>query len=173
MMEQFFAYVRSGALVFGGGHVVLPLLETEFVERGWVGKDQFLAGYGAAQAVPGPLFTFASFLGVSQEVGFSGLHGAIIATVAIFLPSFLLLFGVLPFWDRLRSIGRIQAALWAVNASVVGLLLAALYDPVIKNSVVDAKSAAFAATAYIALAVWRLPVAWIVFVGAIAGMLIL
>jgi len=118
-------FYRSGSLVFGGGHVVLPLLEKEVVANGMISKDVFLAGYGAAQAVPGPLFTFAAFLGASS----GGIFGAILAIIAIFLPAYLLVIGFLPFWQRLRQNKKISRALIGVNAAVVGLLLAALYSP--------------------------------------------
>ncbi|MFZ0072269.1 MAG: chromate efflux transporter, partial [Xanthobacteraceae bacterium] len=124
------AFYRSGSLVFGGGHVVLPLLQQEVVPPGWISNDAFLAGYGAAQAVPGPLFTFAAYLGTAMQPSPNGWLGALICLVAIFLPSFLLLFGALPFWNDLRQRADIQSALRGVNAAVVGLLLAALYTPV-------------------------------------------
>ena len=126
----FDAFFRSGALVFGGGHVVLPLLHATVVEPGWVSDGQFLAGYGAAQAVPGPLFTFAAFLGAVAGPTPNGVPGAAIATVAIFLPSFLLIFGALPFWDRLRASVDVRRALTGTNAAVVGILLAALVTPI-------------------------------------------
>lgn len=131
----FDGFYRSGALVFGGGHVVLPLLDAETVGRGWLDADTFLAGYGIAQAVPGPLFTFAAFLGYSMTPAPNGWIGAVIALLGLFLPSFLLLVGALPFWDRLRRAAGARAALHGVNAAVVGLLAAALYDPVIASAV--------------------------------------
>src|SRR5690606_1307636 len=123
-------FYRAGALVFGGGHVVLPLLQAEVVETGLVDREAFLAGYGAAQAVPGPLFTFAAYLGAVMQAPPAGMVGAAVALVAIFIPSALLIIGCLPFWDRLRSAPLAQRALAGVNAAVVGLLAAALYDPV-------------------------------------------
>ena len=134
MMNVFY---RAGALVFGGGHVVLPMLHTEVVSTGWVDNHSFIAGYGAAQAVPGPLFTFASFLGASMSNtnGSSHIIGAIIATISIFMPSFFLVAGSLPFWQQLRSHPRINVAFIAINAAVVGILLAALYDPILTHSV--------------------------------------
>ncbi|MCH2159475.1 MAG: chromate efflux transporter [Oleiphilaceae bacterium] len=168
-LSQASAYYNAGSLVFGGGHVVLPLLESQVVTAGWVDKDIFLAGYGAAQAVPGPLFTFASFLGASHLSGPNGFSGAALATFAIFLPSFLLLFGVLPFWDRLRSRPKIKSALWGVNAAVLGLLLATLYDPVITQSIKDLTDIAFVTITYIALVVFRLPVVAIVIAGGALG----
>jgi chromate transporter len=126
----FEAFYRSGSLVFGGGHVVLPLLHTTVVDPGWVTDGQFLAGYGAAQAVPGPLFTFAAYLGAVAEPAPNGVPGATIALVAIFLPSFLLIFGAMPFWDRLRGSVDVRRALAGTNAAVVGILVAALYTPI-------------------------------------------
>jgi chromate transporter len=159
------AFYRSGSLVFGGGHVVLPLLQAELVPSGWVSNETFLAGYGAAQAVPGPLFTFASFLGASMRVAPSGWDGGIICLLAIFAPSFLLVMGVLPFWEQLRRNVRMQAALAGVNAAVVGLLLAALYQPVWTSSIFQPRDFALALVAFIALMFWQLP-AWLVVVGS-------
>ncbi|MBL4719975.1 MAG: chromate efflux transporter, partial [Alphaproteobacteria bacterium] len=124
------SFYRSGSLVFGGGHVVLPLLQSEVVPSGWVSKDAFLAGYGAAQAMPGPLFTFAAYLGTVMGGPPNGIAGAIICLLAIFASSFLLVIGAAPFWESLRRLGAVRNALMGVNAAVVGLLLAALYDPV-------------------------------------------
>ncbi|HNM39826.1 MAG TPA: chromate efflux transporter, partial [Giesbergeria sp.] len=124
------AFYRAGSLVFGGGHVVLPLLQAELVPTGWVDQDTFLAGYGAAQAVPGPLFTFAAFVGASLQMGPQGVWGALVCLLAIFAPSFLLVAGALPFWEGLRAHPRMQAALAGINAAVAGLLVAALYQPV-------------------------------------------
>jgi len=156
---------RSGALVFGGGHVVLPLLEAETVRTGWVSQDAFLAGYGAAQALPGPLFTFAAFLGTVQSPTPNGWLGGLIATAGIFLPSFLLVFGVLPFWLRLRGNPAARAALAGINAAVVGLLLAALYDPVFVGSIKDGRDVALGLAAFALLELWKVP-AWIVVIGA-------
>ncbi|MGH8027091.1 MAG: chromate efflux transporter, partial [Pseudoxanthomonas sp.] len=128
-LRVFDAFYRSGALVFGGGHVVLPLLQAEVVPPGWIGADQFLSGYGAAQAMPGPLFTFSAFLGAAMSAGPGGWIGGLLCLLAIFLPSFLLVLGVLPFWSRLRGQRAVQAALAGVNAAGVGVLLAARYDP--------------------------------------------
>src|SRR6202043_2546298 len=128
-IAEFDSFYRSGALVFGGGHVVLPLLQAEVVPPGWVSNDSFLAGYGAAQAVPGPLFTFAAYLGAVMGPAPNGWLGGLICLVAIFLPSPLLLIGALPFWDLLRRQPAIQAGLNGINPAVVGLLLAALYNP--------------------------------------------
>lgn len=158
------AFYRSGALVFGGGHVVLPLLQAEVVPPGWVDNNTFLAGYGAAQAVPGPLFTFAAYLGASMSSAPSGWLGGLIALLAIFLPSFLLIAGALPFWEALRRRRRVQAALMGVNAAVVGLLLAALYDPVWTSAIHDPADFALALAALIALTRWKMP-AWLVVLG--------
>ncbi|RRU99965.1 chromate efflux transporter [Stutzerimonas xanthomarina] len=162
------AFYRAGALVFGGGHVVLPLLQAEVVQPGWVDRDTFLAGYGAAQAVPGPLFTFAAFLGASMNESPSGLLGAAVCLVAVFAPSFLLVIGVLPFWERLRSNRSTQAALAAVNAAVVGLLLAALYDPVWTSGIKAPEHFVLALLALAALMYWKLP-PWLVVIGGAVG----
>ena len=158
------AFYRSGALVFGGGHVVLPLLQAEVVPSHWVSNDVFLAGYGATQAMPGPLFTFAAFLGASMTHAPSGWLGGVIALLAIFAPSFLLIFGALPFWANLRSSPRTQAALAGVNAAVVGLLLAALYQPVWTSAIFNVYDVALALLALVALMVWKLP-PWLVVIG--------
>ena len=131
----FDAFYRSGALVFGGGHVVLPLLENAVAAPGWVPVQDFLAGYGAAQAVPGPLFTFAAYLGAVSGVVPNGLLGASLALVAIFLPGLLLVYGALPFWDKLRGLPKAQAAMRGTNAAVVGILAAAFYDPVLTSAI--------------------------------------
>ncbi|MCC6736456.1 MAG: chromate efflux transporter [Bauldia sp.] len=148
---------RSGALVFGGGHVVLPLLEEATVGRGWIGADTFIAGYGLAQAVPGPLFTFSAYLGTAMSFGPGGVSGGAIMLVAIFLPSFLLVVGVLPFWDTLRRRAALRRALSGVNAAVVGLLLAALWDPVIVSAIGNWLDAILALVALAALMVLRAP----------------
>lgn len=165
-------FYRAGALVFGGGHVVLPLLQAEVVPNGWVDNDTFLAGYGAAQAVPGPLFTFSAFLGGSMTNASAGVVSAAVCLVAVFVPSFLLVFGVMPFWDRLRANQRVQAALAGVNAAVVGLLLAALYDPVWTSAIFSPADFALALIALIALMVWKLPPWLVVLAGAVAGWLL-
>jgi chromate transporter len=165
------AFYRSGSLVFGGGHVVLPLLQAEVVPPGWVDNETFLAGYGAAQAVPGPLFTFAAFLGASMNLAPSGWIGGMICLLAIFVPSFLLIVGVLPFWERLRRSLRTQAALAGVNAAVVGLLLAALYQPVWTSAIFKPQDFGLALIALVALMFWKLP-PWLVVVGCgVAGWL--
>ena len=158
------SFYRSGSLVFGGGHVVLPLLEAEVVPSGWVDKEVFLAGYGAAQAVPGPLFTFAAFLGASMGLEPSGWSGGLICLLAIFLPSFLLVAGALPFWEQLRHNEYTQSALTGVNAGVVGLLLAALYDPVWTSAIHQPQDFGLALLAFVALMYWRLT-PWLVVVG--------
>lgn len=155
------AFYRAGALVFGGGHVVLPLLQAEVVPTGWVDEDVFLAGYGAAQAVPGPLFTFAAFLGGAMNQAPTAWIGGMICLLAIFTPSFLLVAGALPFWENLRRNQRMQAALMGVNAAVVGLLLAAFYNPVWTSAIYDAQDFALALLALVALVFWRLP-PWLV-----------
>jgi chromate transporter len=161
------SFYRSGALVFGGGHVVLPLLQAEAVSTGWLTADEFLAGYGAAQAVPGPLFTFASYIGMASF----GWKGAIVATIAIFLPSFLLIIGVFPFWNWLRHQPRFQAALGGINAAVVGILLAALYDPVWTKAIKSPLDFSFALAAFALLTIWKWP-SWLVVVFSFAaGML--
>ncbi|WP_106203764.1 chromate efflux transporter [Aliiruegeria haliotis] len=160
-LALFDAFYRAGALVFGGGHVVLPLLQDSVVGPGWTDPDTFLTGYGAAQAVPGPLFTFAAYLGSVLDPAPNGLAGATIALVAIFLPGALLVAGMLPWWDSLRSVPRARAALAGVNAAVVGILAAALYDPVFTSGVRDGADFALAATGFFALRVWKVPV-WVV-----------
>ncbi|UHH28195.1 chromate efflux transporter [Pseudomonas veronii] len=159
------AFYRSGSLVFGGGHVVLPLLQAEVVPTGWVSNDVFLAGYGAAQAMPGPLFTFAAFLGASMSQAPSGWLGGLLCLLAIFAPSFLLVLGALPFWENLRRSPRTQAALAGVNAAVVGLLLAALYQPVWTSAIFSARDFGLALIGLVALMVWKLP-PWLVIVGS-------
>lgn len=160
----FESFYRAGALVFGGGHVVLPLLEQATVPTGFVDHDTFLAGYGAAQAMPGPLFTFASYLGASAT-DVSWFWGATLATVAIFLPAALLVIGIMPFWDQLRSHPRAAGAVAGANAAVVGILAAALYNPVFIAGVSGPATMAVAATAFVALHSWKLP-AWTVVIAA-------
>ena len=162
------AFYRSGSLVFGGGHVVLPLLQQEVVPPGWISNDAFLAGYGAAQAVPGPLFTFAAYLGTTMQPAPHGWLGALICLLAIFLPSFLLLFGALPFWNELRKRADIQSALRGVNAAVVGLLLAALYTPVWTSAIGGPQDFAIAVAAFVLLVVWKVPRWLVVLFGAFA-----
>jgi len=166
------AFYRAGSLVFGGGHVVLPLLQAEVVPSGWVNNETFLAGYGATQAAPGPLFTFAAFLGASMATAASGWIGGLICLLAIFAPSFLLVVGALPFWELLRRNVRTQAALAGVNAAVVGLLLAALYQPVWTSAIHRPQDFGLALLALVALMFWKLP-PWLVVVGSgVAGWLL-
>ena len=159
----FDAFYRSGALVFGGGHVVLPLLQAQVVRPGWISPQSFLAGYGAAQAVPGPLFSFAAYLGAALQPGAAGAAWAALALVAIFLPGLLLVTGALPFWDALRGGGNTQAALRGINAAVVGVLAGAFYRPVWTSAVGGAGDFALAAASFVLLMVWRAP-AWLVVV---------
>ena len=165
----FEAFYRSGALVFGGGHVVLPLLDSTVVRPGWVTESQFLAGYGAAQAVPGPLFTFSAYLGAVAAPWPNGVAGATIALTGIFLPSFLLVFGALPFWDWLRASIGFRRALNGVNAAVVGLLLAALYTPVWTGAITAPVDVAIAAAGLGALLTGRVPPIVVVALSALAG----
>ena len=164
-LHLFDSFYRSGSLVFGGGHVVLPLLQAEVVPPGWVTNDQFLAGYGAAQAVPGPLFTFAAYLGA--VIG--GWWAAVLCLVAIFLPSFLLVIGVLPFWEDLRRESWMQSALRGINAAVVGLLLAALYNPVWTSGITSASDFAIGIAAFLALVMWNVPPWLVVMLCAVAA----
>ena len=163
------SFYRSGSLVFGGGHVVLPLLQSEVVAPGWVGNETFLAGYGAAQAVPGPLFTFSAYLGTVMIPEPNGVIGGLIALGAIFLPAFFLTIGPLPFWDILRRRPAFQSVLRGVNAAVVGLLLAALYDPVWTSAVKDASDFALASAALGLLMLWKLPPWLVVILSALGG----
>ena len=162
------SFYRSGALVFGGGHVVLPLLQAQVVPAGWVSNDAFLAGYGMAQAVPGPLFTFAAFLGAVSTQSPAGWIGAGIALVAIFLPGFLLVVGALPFWDRLRQYAAMRRAMLGINAAVVGLLLAAFYNPVWNSAIGSRVDFCLAAIAFLALVWWKTPPWLVVLVAALA-----
>lgn len=157
-IEMIDLFYRAGSLVFGGGHVVLPLLQAELAPTGWVGDDVFLAGYGATQLVPGPIFTFAAFLGASIPSSYPMWVNGLICLVAIFAPSFFLVMGALPFWNSLRKFKSIQAALMGVNAAVVGILLAALYDPILTHTVHHPKDIALSCIAVVALMYWRLHV---------------
>lgn len=168
-VKLFDAFYRAGSLVFGGGHVVLPLLQASVVPSGWVTNDAFLAGYGAAQAVPGPLFTFAAYLGAVMALPPNGWIGAGICLIAVFLPSFLLVVGALPFWEELRRRTGAQAALRGVNAAVVGLLLAAFYNPVWTAGVTNASDFALAAAAFLLLFAWRTPPWLVVVLCAVGG----
>ncbi|OGB37189.1 MAG: chromate transporter [Burkholderiales bacterium RIFCSPLOWO2_02_FULL_66_35] len=158
------AFYRAGALVFGGGHVVLPLLQASVVPPGWVSSDAFLAGYGAAQAVPGPLFTFAAFLGAAMQTAPTGWAGGALALAAVFAPAFLLIVGALPFWESLRAQPRVRAALMGINAAVVGLLLAALWNPVITSGIRGVGDVVLAGVALLALMKWKWP-PWVVVAG--------
>ncbi|HJR74874.1 MAG TPA: chromate efflux transporter [Luteimonas sp.] len=175
-LEIFASFYRAGALVFGGGHVVLPLLQAAVVPAGWMTDETFLAGYGAAQAVPGPLFTFAAYLGTAMSAGPGGWIGGLLCLIAIFLPSFLLVIGVLPFWNALRGNAFAQAALGGVNAAVVGLLLAALYRPVWTSAVHGPVDVALVLLGVLALIRFKLP-SWAVVLGmalasSVVGMLL-
>jgi len=166
------SFYRDGALVFGGGHVVLPLLHASVVDPGWVTNDQFLAGYGAAQAVPGPLFSFAAYLGAVETPAPNGVLGGTIALIAIYLPSFLLIFGVLPYWHTLRRSSAFGRALAGTNAVVVGILLAALYTPIWTSAIVGPIDVVIAAVALAALATGRVPPIVVVVGCALVGQLL-
>jgi chromate transporter len=171
-LALFDSFYRSGSLVFGGGHVVLPLLQAEVVPPGWVTNDRFLAGYGAAQAVPGPLFTFAAYLGAIMTSAPNGWPGAALCLVAIFLPGFLLMVGVLPYWNRLRRLAAVRSALAGVNAAVVGLLLAALYHPVWTSAIRAPADFALGLSAFALLVFWKLPPWLVVVMSALGGWLL-
>lgn len=168
LLSIFDTFFRVGSLVFGGGHVVLPMIEREIVPQGLLSPDAFLAGYGMAQAVPGPLFTFSSYLGTMME----GIGGAIAATIGIFLPSFLFIVAALPFLNELRKRASFQGILMGVNASVVGILLAAFYDPVIKSSIFDASDFALGVILFALLNIWKVPAWLIVILGVVGGYII-
>lgn len=171
-IAEFNAFYRSGALVFGGGHVVLPLLSDAVVRPGWLSSQTFLAGYGAAQAVPGPLFTISAYMGALLNTPLRGTWGAILALIAIFLPGMLLVMGTLPFWDDLRSRPELQAAMRGINAAVVGILAAALYSPLWTSAIADWRDAALAAMGFALLVFAKLPSWAIVLVTAMAAVLI-
>lgn len=164
-IAMFDSFYRSGSLVFGGGHVVLPLLEREFVPAGWMDEASFLAGYGATQAVPGPLFTFAAYIGAV----ISGWKGGLVATVAIFLPAFLLILGALPFWNQIRSNHKMKGVLMGVNAAVVGILISAFYQPIWTSAILEPIDFAFAAILFSMLVYFKLPPWIIVVTGALGG----
>lgn len=168
----FDAFYRSGALVFGGGHVVLPLLQGGVVDPGWVADQDFLAGYGVAQSVPGPLFSFAAFLGTISHTGPGGVLGAAVALAGIFLPGFLLLIGVLPFWGSLRRRVRAQAAMRGANAAVVGVLAAALFTPVFTTAVTGVGPFCLALVCFVLLVAWKVPPWVVVVVGAAGGVVL-
>ncbi|WP_301419820.1 chromate efflux transporter [Mammaliicoccus lentus] len=164
-LKMFDSFYRSGSLVFGGGHVVLPLLENEFVPQGLISPDNFITGYAAAQAVPGPLFTFASYIGMSIE----GIGGGILATVAIFLPAFLLLFGILPFWDGIKSNIYAEGFLKGISAGVVGILIAAFYNPIWTSTIKSELDFVLASFLFVLLMYFKLPSWSIVLIGIIFG----
>jgi chromate transporter len=169
LLALFSAFYRSGGLVFGGGHVVLPLLRNAVVAPGWVSDNAFLAGYGAAQAVPGPLFTFAAYLGAVAGTPPAGVFGAAVAIFAIFLPGILALMGALPFWHQLRTQANAQAAMRGINAAVVGLLASALYNPVWVSAVREPADFVVAAVGFVLLIIWRAPPLLVVLLSAAAG----
>jgi chromate transporter len=162
------SFFRVGSLVFGGGHVVLPLLQAEVVPPGWVTNEQFVAGYGAAQAVPGPLFTFSAYLGAVMTVPPGGMAGAALALCAIFAPAFLMVIGALPFWNAVRRNAAFHSALRGINAAVVGLLLAALYNPVWVSAIGSPLDVALALAALGLLQLWKLP-PWLVVILSAGG----
>ena len=169
VLAVFDSFYRAGALVFGGGHVVLPLLDAEVVQSGQISSDVFLAGYGAAQAVPGPLFTFAAYLGAVSGLQPNGVIGAGLALAAIFLPGFLLLVGALPFWDRFRTMAKVRSLMQGANAAVVGILAAALYSPVFTSAIGNPRDFALAAAGFVALTVWNAPPWTVVGLSALGG----
>lgn len=168
-LALFDTFFRVGSLVFGGGHVVLPLLQSEVVPAGWVTNAQFITGYAVAQAVPGPLFTFSAYLGAIAKPAPNGWMGAAIALAAIYLPSFLLLIGILPFWDYLRSLGSFQGALRGINAAVVGILLAALYQPIWTSAIHAPIDFALSLLAFGLLVLWKWPPWLVVLLSALVG----
>jgi chromate transporter len=173
LVQQLSVFLRTGALVFGGGHVVLPLLEQALVPNGWIDLQQFLAGYGAAQAVPGPMFSFAAFLGFDLQPGLQGIAGSVMALVALFFPSFLLVGGLLPFWSDLGRLAPMRRALLGINASVVGILLAALFQPVWQTGIRGGAEFSLALVAFVLLVSWRQP-AWrvVLFCAGIGGLIL-
>lgn len=171
-LAMFDSFYRAGALVFGGGHVVLPLLQRDVVPTGWMTNAQFLAGYGATQAVPGPLFTFSAYLGFVSKPYPNGIVGGILALIAIFLPAFLLVAGALPFWNAIRSRPGFQSALAGINASVVGILIAALYNPVWTSAIKTSYDFCLAIVAFALLMIWKLPPWIVVIISAIGGIVI-
>ena len=168
-VELMSSFYRSGSLVFGGGHVVLPLLQQAVVPRGWIDNDAFLAGYGAAQAVPGPLFTFAAYLGVAMKAAPNGWAGGLICLAAIYLPSYLLLLGALPFWDALRHRSGVRSTLRGVNATVVGIFLGALYTPVWTSAIFAPADFGLGVLAFLLLVFWRTPPWLVVVLGALGA----
>ncbi len=171
-LHLFDSFYRAGALVFGGGHVVLPLLKAEVVPTGWVTNDLFMAGYGVANAIPGPLFTFSSYLGVISVVPPNGVIGGIICLMATFLPSFLLIIGVIPFWEKLRSLSKIRQSMMGLNAGVVGILLAAFYNPVWTSAIFSLKDLALACVCFISLEFWKRPSWLVVFISILVSFIL-
>ena len=171
-LALFDAFYRSGALVFGGGHVVLPLLQAETVASGWIPNQTFLAGYGLAQALPGPLFAFAAFLGAQAGMTASALGGAALAVLALFMPGLLLVYGTLPFWDRFRRHAAARRAMMGANAAVVGILGAALVDPVWTSAVFDVRDACVALAGFLMLTWWKAPPWIVVILSAAAGVVL-
>lgn len=167
-IELFDRFYRSGALVFGGGHVVLPLLEQELVATNWISNSSFLTGYGAAQAVPGPLFTFAAYLGT--VIG--GWQGGVLATIAIFLPAFLLIYGTMPFWNSIRNNRYMNGAFMGINAGVVGILISSFYQPIWTSTILSTFDFAFAAILFSLLVYWKIPAWMIVVLGGLGGILL-
>lgn len=170
-IEIFNRFFRAGSLVFGGGHVVLPLLKAQVVDSGWVSADAFMAGYGAVQAVPGPLFSFSAYLGAISNVSPAGVIGAVLCLVGAFVPSFLLVFGALPFWEKLRRLKKMRSAMLGINAAVVGLLLAAFYNPVWISAIFSARDFVLALACFVLLVFWRAPSWGVVVIGASFGAL--
>jgi chromate transporter len=168
-IELISSFYRSGSLVFGGGHVVLPLLQQAVVPRGWIDNDAFLAGYGAAQAVPGPLFTFAAYLGTVMKAAPNGWAGGLICLASIYLPSFLLLLGALPYWDALRHRAGVRSALKGINATVVGILLGALYTPVWTSAIFAPGDFGLGVLAFLLLVFWKTPPWLVVLLGAVGA----
>lgn len=168
-IKLFESFFRAGSLVFGGGHVVLPLLKNEVVNSGWVTNDIFLAGYGAAQAIPGPLFTFSAYLGAVSKTYPSEALGAALCLLAAFLPSFLIIIGVLPFWEHLRKYNTMKFAIHGINAAVVGLLVAAFYSPVWTSGILNVKNFSLFLVAFLLLVFWKKPSWLVVLMCALAG----
>lgn len=168
-LKLFDSFFRAGSLVFGGGHVVLPLLQAEVVTKGWVSKEMFMAGYGAAQAIPGPLFTFTAYLGAVSQVPPARWLGAVICLASAFLPSFLLVGGVLPFWEKLRRHPEMRYAMQGINAAVVGLLLSAFYNPVWTSAIFEPKDFALAAGCFLLLVFWKVPSWTVVIISALTA----
>ena len=171
VLQQLGGFLQAGALVFGGGHVVLPLLEQSLVPQGWIGLDQFLVGYGAAQAVPGPMFSFAAFLGFDLRGGLHGIGGALLAVIALFLPSFLFIGGILPFWNQIGRLQTMRRALLGINAAVVGILLAALFEPIWQEGIQSNAQFSLGLIAFLMLVSWKQP-AWrvVIFCGVMSGL---